>query len=54
MFMSDYLMESALWALYYDGLIFLGPVSFPVSTTAIDLILLGQLSRNGFAEGMPC
>ena len=54
-YLSDYLLESAVWALYYNGWLETGQIQIPgISTTEIDLALLGKLTRNGFALGMPC
>jgi len=53
-FMSDYFIESGVWAFYYAGLLNVPPISVPLSTTEIDIALLGKLTRNGFALGMPC
>ena len=52
--MSDYILESALWALYYEDLLFLGPVALGITTTYFNFALRNQLSHNGFADGMPC
>jgi len=40
--------------MFYDGKLSLGPDPSDITTTELDILLLGQLSRNGFALGMPC
>ena len=52
--LSDYLLESAVWSMFHDGYLHLDNLSIPISTTVLDVGLLGQLSRNGFGEGNPC
>lgn len=53
-FLSDYILQSGVWAFYYAGLLNVPPIKVPLSTTEIDIALLGKLTRNGFALGMPC
>lgn len=53
-FLSEYLLESGLHALFLDGLLRLNGLSVPIDTTALDIVLLGKLTRNGWAYGQKC
>jgi hypothetical protein len=54
-FISEYVLDSGMWALYKGGYFKASNISVPViTTTEIDIALLGKLSRNGFKHGQPC
>lgn len=50
-YMSDYFLESFMWAAYYQGLLNIQGLPIPITTTELDIPLLGQLSRHGFSWG---
>jgi len=54
-FLSEYVLDSGMWALFKAGYFVAKNISVPViTTTEIDLAVLGKLSRNGFKHGQPC
>lgn len=52
--MSAYILGSGMNALYYAGMLDVPPIGVGITTTELDIALLGKLSRNGFALGQPC
>lgn len=52
--MSEYLIETLARSLYYQGWLKTPAIPFPIDTTAFDIALAGQLTRNGFNYGQPC
>jgi hypothetical protein len=40
--------------LFYAGGLYFDPIKVPITTTEIDIALLGKLGRHGFALGQPC
>ena len=51
LYLSDYLVRSGVWSLYYEDMLKLNGLELPISSTDIDIVLVGQMSRNGFANG---
>lgn len=55
MFLTDYLIESFAWSLFYADYLWTNPIAVPYfTTTLLDIGLLGKLSRHGFHLGLPC
>lgn len=54
LYMSDYFIEALIQTLYYEGWLEVANLDIPIDTTAFDVALLGQLTRNGFSLGQPC
>lgn len=48
------MLSSAISSLFYEGSVGLNGLSLPIGSTDLDIVLLGQLSRNGFAMGQSC
>jgi len=53
-YLSDFLLESGMHAMYHAGLLQLNNLHVPISTTELDIALFGQMSRNGFGHGNNC
>jgi hypothetical protein len=49
--LSEYLLESGIAALFFDNYLQVHGLAIPITTTELDIVLLGALSRNGFAYG---
>lgn len=54
LYLSDYFVESLLWALYYEDLIQLHNLPIDINTSELNIVFLGKLTRHGFSVGMPC
>jgi hypothetical protein len=49
--MSEYLIEGGLHALFYGDLLHINDLAIPITTTELDIAMLGALTRNGWAYG---
>ena len=54
LFLSDYLLESGISALFYADMLVLKNQDIDLTTTELNIALLGQPSRHGFHHGGKC